>query len=125
VTTVLVVEDEHGIAELLDAVLTGEGYQVLVAMNGGEGLDLLSREQPQLVLCDHMMPVMDGATMLEAIAADPTLRGIPVVMMSAMREAAVAKWCSGYVAFLHKPFKVSELLDVVERTLGIGNVEAS
>ncbi len=124
-TTVLVVEDKHNIAELLDAVLTGEGYQVLVAMNGREGLDLLAREQPHLVLCDHMMPVMDGATMLEAMAADPILRGIPVVMMSAMREGAVAKWCSGYVAFLHKPFKVFELLDVVERTLGKGDVEAS
>lgn len=124
-TKVLVVEDERNIAELLDAVLTGEGYQVLVAMNGREGLDLLSRRQPQLVLCDHMMPVMDGATMLEAMAANPALRGIPVVMMSAMREAAVAKWCSGYVAFLHKPFKLLELLDVVKQTLGTGNVEAT
>ncbi len=124
-TTVLVVEDERNIAELLDAALTGEGYQVLVAMNGREGLDLLARRQPQLVLCDHMMPMMDGATMLEAMAADPALRGIPVVMMSAMREVAVAKWCSGYVAFLHKPFKLLELLDVIKRTLGTGNVEAS
>ncbi len=124
-TTVLVVEDERNIAELLDAALTGEGYQVLVAMNGREGLDLLARRQPRLVLCDHMMPVMDGATMLETMAADPALRGIPVVMMSAMREAAVAKWCSGYVAFLHKPFKLFELLDVIKRTLGTGNVEAS
>ncbi|HEY0205042.1 MAG TPA: response regulator [Acetobacteraceae bacterium] len=124
-TKVLVVEDERNIAELLAAVLTGEGYQVLVAMNGREGLDLLAREPPQLVLCDHMMPVMDGATMLEAMAADPSLRSIPVVMMSAMREAAVAKCYSGYAAFLHKPFKLLELLDVVKRTLGTGNVEAS
>ncbi len=124
-TTVLVVEDERNIAELLDAVLTGEGYQVLVAMNGREGLDLLARRQPQLVLCDHMMPMMDGATMLEAMAADQALRCIPVVMMSAMREAAVALWCSGYVAFLHKPFKLLELLDVVKRTLGTGNAAAS
>ena len=123
--TVLVVEDEHNIAELLGAVLTEEGYQVLVAMNCREGLDLLAQEQPQLLLCDHMMLVMDGSTMLEAMTADPTLRGIPVVMMSAMREAAVARRCSGYAAFLHKPFKVSELLEVVKRTLGTGNVEAS
>ena len=124
-TKVLVVEDERNVAELLDAVLTGEGYQVLVAMNGREGLDLLARRRPQLVLCDHMMPVMDGATMLQAMMADPALRGIPVIMMSAMREVSVAQWCSGYVAFLHKPFKLLELLDVVKRTLGTGNVEAS
>ena len=124
-TTVLVVEDKIDIAELLDVLLTERGYKVLVAMNGREGLDLLARGQPQLVLCDHMMPVMDGATMVKAMAADPTLRGIPVVMMSAMREAVVAKRCSGHVAFLHKPFKLFELLDVVERTLRSGNVEAS
>ena len=121
-TTVLVVEDEQCIAELLDTALTEEGYQVLVASNGREGLDLMIQVQPKLMLCDHMMPVMNGATMLEAMAADPTLRGIPVVMMSAMREAAVAKWCSGYVAFLHKPFKLFELLEVVERLLGTGRM---
>ncbi len=120
-TTVLVVEDEFGIAELLDAVLTQEGHQVLTAMNGKQGLEVLAQERPDLVFCDYMMPVMDGAAMLGAIAADPTLRGIPVVMMSSMREAAVAKHCAGYVAFLHKPFKLPELLDVVERVLGSGD----
>jgi CheY-like chemotaxis protein len=120
-TTMLVVEDEPGIAELLDAVLTEEGYQVLTAINGKQGLDMLAREHPALVLCNYMMPVMNGAAMLGAMAADPALRGIPVVMMSSMREAAVAKYCAGYVAFLHKPFKLDELLDVVERVLGSGD----
>ncbi len=118
---VLVVEDESGIAELLDTVLTDEGHRVRTAMNGKEGLDLLAQERPDLVFCDYMMPVMDGAAMLDAIAADPTLRGIPVVMMSAMREAAVAERCAGYVTFMHKPFKLPELLDVVGRVLGGGD----
>lgn len=116
--TVLVVEDEFGIVELFDAVLTDEGYQVLTAMNGRDGLELLAREQPQLVFCDFMMPVMNGAGMLGAMAANPALRGIPVVMMSSMPEAVVAERCSGYVAFMRKPFKLFELLDVVERVLG-------
>ena len=116
--TVLVVEDEFGIAELFDAVLTDEGYQVLTAMNGRDGLELLVREQPQLVFCDYMMPVMDGAAMLGAMAANPILRGIPVVMMSSMPEAVVAERCSGYVTFMRKPFKLFDLLDVVERLLG-------
>jgi CheY-like chemotaxis protein len=116
--TVLVVEDEFGIVELFDAVLTDEGYQVLTAMNGRDGLELLAREQPQLVFCDFMMPVMNGAGMLGAMAANPALRGIPVVMMSSMPEAVVAERCSGYVAFMRKPFRLFELLDVVERVLG-------
>ncbi len=123
--TVLVVEDEFGIAELFDAVLTDEGYQVLTAMNGRDGLELLAREQPQLVFCDYMMPVMDGAAMLGAMAANPALRGIPVVMMSSMPEAVVAERCSGYVTFMRKPFKLFELLDVVERVLRKSDGRAS
>lgn len=122
--TVLVVEDEFGIAELLDAVLTEEGYQVVTAMNGRDGLDLLARERPVLVLSDYMMPVMDGASLLARIRADPALQGIPVVMMSSMPEAAVAQRCAGYAAFLRKPFKLFELLDVVGRVLGKGDGQA-
>ncbi len=118
---VLVVEDEPGIAELFDAALTDEGYRVLTAMNGKQGLEVLARERPDLVFCDYMMPVMDGAAMLGAMAADPALRDVPVVMMSAMREVVVAQRCAGYVSFLHKPFRLFELMDVVERLIGRGD----
>ena len=117
-TMVLVVEDEFGIAELLDAVLTEEGYQVATAMNGKEGLEALAHEKPDLVFCDYMMPVMDGATLLGAMAAEPALQGIPVVMMSSMPEAAVAERCTGYAAFLRKPFKLFEMTSLVERLIG-------
>ena len=118
VTTVLVVEDEFGIMELLDSVLTDEGYRVLTAANGKEGLELLARERPQLVISDLMMPVMDGAAMLDAMAADPTSRGIPVVMISSLPETDVAGRCSGYVTFVRKPFRLFALLEVVDRLLG-------
>jgi CheY-like chemotaxis protein len=123
--TVLVVEDEFGIAELFDAVLTDEGHRVLTAMNGRDGLELLAREQPQLVFCDYMMPVMDGAGLLAGMQADPALRAIPVVMMSSMPEAVVAERCSGYLSFMRKPFKLSDMVDVVERLLGKGDGRAS
>jgi CheY-like chemotaxis protein len=116
--TVLVVEDEFGIAELLDVVLTEEGYRVVTAMNGRTGLELLVREQPELVLSDYMMPVMDGAVMLSRIKADPALQRIPVVMMSSMPEAMVAERCDGYVAFLRKPFMLFEVVELVERLIG-------
>ncbi len=98
-TMVLVVEDEFGIAELLDAVLTEEGYQVVTAMNGRDGLELLARERPELILSGYMMPVMDGATLLARIKAEPALQAIPVVMMSSMPEAAVAERCVGVCCF--------------------------
>jgi len=120
VSLVLVVEDEPGIAELFDAALNDEGYRVQTAMNGKQGLEALARERPDLVFCDYMMPVMDGAAMLDAMAVDPALQGIPVVMMSSMREVVVAQRCAGYASFLHKPFRLFELMDVVERLIGRG-----
>ena len=62
--TVLVVEDEFGIADLIEAVLEDEGYRVLIAVNGKQGLELLARERPDLMFLDYMMPVMDGAAVL-------------------------------------------------------------
>jgi CheY-like chemotaxis protein len=116
--TVLVVDDEFGIAELFEAILEDEGYRVLTASNGRHGLEVLAKDRPDLVFLDYMMPVMDGATMLGRMAADQTLHEIPVVMMSSIPEAAVAERCSGYVKFMRKPFGVSQVMDVVERLVG-------
>jgi CheY-like chemotaxis protein len=121
---VLVVEDEFGIAELFDAVLTDEGYRVLTARNGKLGLETLVQERPDMVFMDYMMPVMDGSAMLAAMLADPSLREIPVVMMSSMPKAAVAERCSGYVAFMRKPFKLAELVEMVKRVLATGGMSS-
>jgi len=115
--TVLVVDDEFGIAELIDAVLTDEGYRVLTAANGRQGLEMLATEPPALVFLDYMMPVMDGAAMLRAMAADAAFKAIPVVLMSSVAEPVVAKACSGYAAFLNKPFRITELTILAERLI--------
>ncbi len=113
--TVLVVDDEFGIAELFDAILSDEGYRVLTAINGKHGLEVLAKERADLVFTDYMMPVMDGAGLLRALAADPVLRAIPVVVISSMPEDAVAERCSGYVAFIRKPFKIAHVIEVAAR----------
>ena len=115
--TVLVVDDEFGIAELFDAILTDEGYRVLTAINGKHGLEVLANERADLVITDYMMPVLDGAGLLRAMAADPGLRSIPVVVMSSLPETAVAQRCSGYVTFLRKPFKIDKVISVAARLL--------
>jgi CheY-like chemotaxis protein len=121
---VLVVEDEFGIAELFDALLTEEGYRVLTAMNGRLGLEMLVQERPDMVFMDYMMPVMDGSAMLAAMLADPSAREIPVVMMSSMPEDAVAERCSGYVTFMRKPFKLVEVLELVKRVVTAGGMSS-
>ncbi len=114
---VLIVDDEFGIANLLEAVLEDEGHRPVLASNGRQALEKAAEIRPDLVITDFMMPVMDGAALISAIANDPNLYGIPVVLMSAMPEAAVAQRCSGYVSFLRKPFKIFEVIDLVARLL--------
>jgi CheY-like chemotaxis protein len=74
------------------------------------------RATPDLVFLDYMMPVMDGAGLLRGMAADPSLRGMPVVMMSSLPEATVAERCLGYTAFMRKPFKITDVF--TERLIG-------
>ena len=121
---VLVVDDEFGIAELFDAILTDEGYRVLTAINGKHGLEVLAQERANLVFLDYMMPVMDGAAMLGAMTTDPILQDIPVVMMSSMPEATVAERCSGYAAFLSKPFRLLQVVNLAAQLARKGIVAA-
>ncbi len=116
--TVLVVDDEFGIAELFEAILTDEGHRVLTATNGRHGLKVLAEERADLVFLDYMMPVMNGAAMLSELATNPVLRRIPVVIMSAMSEAGVAQRCLGYAAFMHKPFRIDQVIALADRFLG-------
>ena len=116
--TVLVVEDEFGIADLIEAVLEDEGYRVLTAANGKQGLELLIEERPDLVFLDYMMPVMDGAAILRSIAGDSSLHDIPVVMMSSLPEATVAERCQGYTIFMRKPFKIADVISLTRRLIG-------
>lgn len=115
--TILIVDDEFGIGEVLDAVLTDAGHRVLTAINGRQGLQRLAEATPDVVLLDYMMPVMDGAGMCRAMAADARWKAIPVLMMSALPEGVVAKECSGYAAFLRKPFRLQAAVDAITRVL--------
>jgi CheY-like chemotaxis protein len=123
--TVLVVDDEFGIVDVLETILIDEGYRVLTACNGKQGLVRLSEEKPEVILLDFMMPILGGGDMLRAIAAEPAYHRIPVIMMSSLREEAVAKRCRGYAAFLHKPFRATAVLSAVAHVLGRGTNDAS
>src|SRR6267143_6482783 len=105
--TVLVVDDEFGIVDVLETILTDEGYRVVTACNGKQGLVRLSAEKADVILLDFMMPILGGGEMLRAMAAEPAYQRIPVIMMSSLSEDVIAERCNGYAAFLHKPFRVS------------------
>lgn len=94
-------------------VLADEGHHVLIATNGQQALERASKQRPSLVLTDFVMPVMDGAALMKAMAADPALSEVPVVVMSSSPEAVVAERCRGYVAFVRKPFKCCDVVALV------------
>lgn len=114
---VLVVDDEFGIAEVLQAILEDEGHRVVTAINGRAAMERMADQRPDLVLTDYMMPVMDGAALIKAMSADPKLSGIPIAMMSSLPEAMVADRCVGYIAFMRKPFRVNDVLDFLKTAL--------
>ena len=111
--TILIVDDEMGIAHLLEDVLTDEGYEVMLASNGRQALERAAEDRPSLIVTDFMMPIMDGAALVRALGASATLRDVPVIVMSSLPEAVVAKQCSGYTRFVSKPFNVFEMIDAV------------
>jgi CheY-like chemotaxis protein len=116
--TILVVEDEFGIAEVLASVLTDAGHTVVTAINGRQGLERLKEIHPQLVLLDFMMPVLDGPAMLRVMRSNPEAHGIPAIIMSSLPEPTVAEAVSGlYSGFIRKPFKLRTVTEMVDRIL--------
>jgi len=119
-TRILVVDDEEDIRSLCRTVLEEAGYTVRTAGDGQEALDMLAQERADLVLLDIMMPLRNGLSTAEAMQADPALRNIPIVVMSAAGNLqglapAVIRLSS---ALLAKPFDMDRLLEVVERLTG-------
>ncbi|HEU4460899.1 MAG TPA: response regulator [Methylibium sp.] len=118
--TILVVEDEYGTAEVLQLMLEVEGYRVMLAGNGHEAMQRIAQHLPDLVLTDFMMPGMSGAQLGVALRTSPATAAVPIVMMSAAEEEEVRRAFTGYDAFLHKPYRIDELLEVLRSALARG-----
>ena len=113
---VLVVEDDRNIAGLLEIYLKKEGYKVEVAYDGGEGLAMYRTVQPDLVLLDVMMPVMDGLGVCKAIRAESQT---PIIMLTAKSEIddKVNGLKVGADDYITKPFEMQEVLARIEAVL--------
>lgn len=124
VATVLIVEDEFAIADLLEMAFTDEGYRVLHAANGRQGLERLAEgPRPDLVISDYMMPILDGAGLLQAMRETKAQRDIPCIIMSSMPEANVRERITGYAAFVRKPFQLAAVVQLVASVLSASRLE--
>ena len=114
--SVLIVEDDRNIAELLQMYLEKEGYAVTVAHDGGQGLSKFRAIRPDLVLLDVMMPVMDGWAVCRAIRAEGNT---PVIMLTAKSQTddKVLGLKTGADDYITKPFEMKEVLARIEAVL--------
>lgn len=114
---VLVIDDERAIRNALNDILSYEKFEVLLAENGQQGIDLAKKEQPKVVLCDIKMPNMDGMEVLEAL--NQINEGLPVIMISGHGdiETAVDAIKKGAFDYLQKPLDLNRVLVTVRNAL--------
>jgi CheY-like chemotaxis protein len=107
---ILIVEDDEDIRAAMAELLENEGFEVAVASNGQEGLEVLGQMvQPCLVLLDLMMPVMSGEDFLKVVRRNPNLERMPVIIVTASGKQALP----GTQGILKKPFEISDLFATV------------
>lgn len=115
----LLVDDEPGLREAVQAYLADSGFTVVVATNGQEGWEKLQQEDPDLVITDIMMPEIDGYQLLKQMREDPRFRALPVVFLTArgMTSDRIQGYQARCDAYISKPFDPDELVAVVENLL--------
>lgn len=121
---VVCIEDEPEMIDLVRLILGRRGFEVTGANGGLEGLEIVERERPDLVLLDLMMPDMDGWEVYQRIKSDEALREIPVIVVTAKAQS-IDKVLGLHIAkvddYITKPFGPQELLESVEKILGPEN----
>lgn len=113
--TILIIEDNPDIRENTLELLELEGFNVITAENGRTGWDAIVTNKPDVVICDIMMPELDGYEVMRRVKNTPSIAGIPVIYLTASAEKkdiqkAMEMGAAGYVK---KPFDTPELLSVV------------
>ena len=113
--------------DMLSRLLLRRGYEVVIAVDGQQGVEFAARERPAVVLMDMSLPVIDGWEATRRLKADPATRGIPVIALTAHamagdREQALAAGCDDYDT---KPIELTRLLPKIEKYAGPGAPSAA
>lgn len=116
---ILIADDEQNIVISLEFLMKREGYEVPVAQDGAEAVDMIRAEMPDLVLLDVMMPRKTGFEVCQEVKADPALKSVSILMLTAKgRDTEVAKGLAlGADAYMTKPFSTKELVEKVRSLL--------
>jgi DNA-binding NarL/FixJ family response regulator len=125
--TILVIEDEPEMRRNITALLRYRDYGTLEAENGRQGVELARREKPDLILCDVMMPELDGYGVLQALQQDASLASIPFVFLTAKgdKDDLRSGMNLGADDYLIKPVANNELVEAIEARLRRSEIQAS
>ena len=116
--TILIVDDDPSLLDLIRLHLTNAGYQVRTAGNGIEAGYAVLREPPDLLITDVQMPDMDGFALVEALRKDASLPRVPVIFLTALAQGEPRGWQLAADGYLTKPVRANRLLDLVSQVLG-------
>ena len=119
----LIVEDDLDILKLLEAALALKGYHVMTAHNGKEGLEVIQRERPAIVIADIMMPKLDGFGLVHRLRINHETRDIPVVFITATYVTLEDKEFAlniGVTRFIQKPFDLEKFLSTIDEVIKQG-----
>ena len=117
---ILVIEDDARVQDSIADLLETQGYDVVKAQNGKDGIQLAVDKTPALILCDVMMPSINGFSVLHSVKSMPELSSIPFIFISALAEQKYIKMGleKGADRFLTKPFKSEELFSAINQLIG-------
>lgn len=116
--TVLVVDDDDGVSSLLETLLGEVGYRTVTARTGRAALRLARQFHPQLITLDLGLPGVDGRQVLHRLKSDPQTRDIPIVVISAYTQVLPAGERKKLAYLLGKPFELTEVLEIIQATVG-------
>lgn len=125
---ILIIDDDRVIQDSLRELFTDAGYLVLLAADGVSGFELVSKEKPDLILTDILLPRMHGIALCEKIKGDEELRFIPIILMTGVyKDVNLRMYVHKGLAddFIEKPFREKELLAKIERFLDRGTDKAN
>lgn len=116
---ILVVDDEINITQILEFSIGAEGYEVITAQNGEEAIDKARREQPDLIILDIMMPIIDGYEACRILKANPLTKSIPVILLTAKGRDIDKRlgYEVGATDYIIKPFSPNKLIDRIHKLL--------
>lgn len=114
--TILLIEDNDNIRENLAEIMELSHYHVLTAVNGAQGVAIAKEQKPDMIVCDIMMPVLDGYGVLQALRKEPGLQGIPFIFLTAKAEPTEKQMGMemGAYDYITKPIGGPELLDSIK-----------